>query len=656
MSKSSDKPAATPKGRLLVRSSAGAEFRVLDGEGSEVQRGTGERELALREGLYAVEWRSSGASSETLVRVLADGPPAVAAFAPAADTPTQANLAKSAPRVAKQLETELPSMKQHGSAIAVIIDTMRGVKDSLDDLRLRDDRDVAMRAASDRLPPVDLEANEAARYYGVPPGAYLISFRAMSGETMQQTVPALPGRTTMVFLSERSTNVLVANGDVFEARSETGCDVTRTAIISIAGGEEDRRIRERIRLARVLLHDIVAGFGSIGADFVAILEDPSTDPLLRLYAAVAVVARLEVRQSPTPDRPWPRGAAGRAFMGEWGERVLRWLSMDKGISTPDETAARWRLQELLGPDRKVRVQRSIARPPMLALPWRWAVARSAIDPAALPLSSANIAAARSASGTEPWLTWKAAAAKAAPASAMATDSEQIQRQAAFLAKKLKGLARTSEMGAQDHSKVSIGTALSALLPMLTPGAAAAAVHLYKSAAQGKTGSLQDLAVSLGSPASALGTRLTRTDAEIDAALVQIDAGKGDSDSDGDQRVVPLRRPITVPDDPQKGRFGLKSSVAGFTVSADFARTKNTGWIRIKLTVEGPADPREEAQFHLHDSFRPQMQKAAFHRKRAMIEVTAWGGFTVGVWLPRRKLALELDLALLPGAPEIIRSR
>ena len=94
---------------------------MLDGDGSEVLRGTGERDLKLCEGLYAVEWRSSGGSSESLVRVLADGPPAVAEFKPAADTSAQASLAKSAPRVARQIESELPSAKQYGSAIVVIV-------------------------------------------------------------------------------------------------------------------------------------------------------------------------------------------------------------------------------------------------------------------------------------------------------------------------------------------------------------------------------------------------------------------------------------------------------------------------------------------------------------------------------------------------------
>jgi len=33
---------------------------------------------------------------------------------------------------------------------------------------------------------------------------------------------------------------------------------------------------------------------------------------------------------------------------------------------------------------------------------------------------------------------------------------------------------------------------------------------------------------------------------------------------------------------------------------------------------------------------------------------AWGGFTVGAWLPWRGIELELDLALLEGAPQVVR--
>lgn len=120
----------------------------------------------------------------------------------------------------------------------------------------------------------------------------------------------------------------------------------------------------------------------------------------------------------------------------------------------------------------------------------------------------------------------------------------------------------------------------------------------------------------------------------------------------------IKRAIKFKDDPQKGRFGGKASRKGFTLSASFDAVHRT-WVELTIGVvadgkAGELVPAEKAEFFLHDSFDPAKYAVGFRGRSARLTVSAWGGFTVGVWLPQQQLELELDLAQLPGAPRIIR--
>lgn len=120
----------------------------------------------------------------------------------------------------------------------------------------------------------------------------------------------------------------------------------------------------------------------------------------------------------------------------------------------------------------------------------------------------------------------------------------------------------------------------------------------------------------------------------------------------------LARAVQVPDDPNKGRFGGKASRGGYTLSACFARGRSRNWVRVTLTVRAderhPRSYSDLVSFCLHPTFDPQWVHAAFRGREASITVKAWGGFTVGAWLPEQKIELECDLALLPDAPTIVR--
>jgi hypothetical protein len=119
----------------------------------------------------------------------------------------------------------------------------------------------------------------------------------------------------------------------------------------------------------------------------------------------------------------------------------------------------------------------------------------------------------------------------------------------------------------------------------------------------------------------------------------------------------LQMPVIFPDDPNKGRFGEQARRDGHEVSVAFGSVKGN-WVTIHLAVT--ADESVESswsdavEFYLHPSFSPSRLTATFKGRVAELTVRAWGGFTVGVWIPARGVALELDLAQAPGAPRAIR--
>lgn len=121
-------------------------------------------------------------------------------------------------------------------------------------------------------------------------------------------------------------------------------------------------------------------------------------------------------------------------------------------------------------------------------------------------------------------------------------------------------------------------------------------------------------------------------------------------------------PAKVDDDPQKLRFGGKSDVNGRKLSATVTPLKSddSELFRINLSVEStdPAKPLDDAvKFFLHHTFDPSTCVVLPKKGVAALnEVISWGAFTVGVMTDGGKTELELDLALLTGAPAKFRSR
>ena len=106
------------------------------------------------------------------------------------------------------------------------------------------------------------------------------------------------------------------------------------------------------------------------------------------------------------------------------------------------------------------------------------------------------------------------------------------------------------------------------------------------------------------------------------------------------------------------RFGGLASRNGYTLSASFTEVERSDWVRVELAVTADASQTpnytDPVEFFLHPTFNPSRMQATFRGHSASLSVKAWGGFTVGAWLPKSQTELECDLAELLDAPRIIR--
>ena len=118
----------------------------------------------------------------------------------------------------------------------------------------------------------------------------------------------------------------------------------------------------------------------------------------------------------------------------------------------------------------------------------------------------------------------------------------------------------------------------------------------------------------------------------------------------------LAQRVLYPDDPWKGRFGGKASTDKYTLSARFKKTPRAESVEVKLLVmaaDTNLSPRT-VEFFIHPTFPRERIKVRMTDGRANLDLLAWGGFTVGVWIAEDQTQLELDLAEMPNVPQIIR--
>jgi hypothetical protein len=162
----------------------------------------------------------------------------------------------------------------------------------------------------------------------------------------------------------------------------------------------------------------------------------------------------------------------------------------------------------------------------------------------------------------------------------------------------------------------------------------------------------ELIDSISSKFNEIGTRLTL----LELAASRPERTIQDVQALPHERAPALDRRQRRRDDQWKGRFGGMAAREGFELTAEF-RNAGKSFVEILLRVTAPdgADKElESVEFYLHETFDPAMVPALFHDEEAELSILAYGGFTVGAWIPRLGIELELDLAEMPNAPRIIR--
>lgn len=147
---------------------------------------------------------------------------------------------------------------------------------------------------------------------------------------------------------------------------------------------------------------------------------------------------------------------------------------------------------------------------------------------------------------------------------------------------------------------------------------------------------------------------------LEAKLTRVSKAEGESTltvEESSEEDQPKLGPVKFGDDPQRGRFGGKSEVNGLVLSASFEELGSKNLVRAFIRVV-PKDDHpltREVHFYLHDTFKPDEVVVAPFEGVASLDLLAYGGFTVGAWIPERDgTLLELDLSKVKGAPRIIR--
>jgi len=644
---------SSKSGKLIADAGIGVGINVANGHFEEVGSGGDLLELNVPAGLYSVQWSSPDISGEEMVRVL----PGKTVTVRRPRDKSRSHEAHSSAVAAIPVQS-LPQGKlgrEDKSDLVVTLEAETGapadqVLKSIQVVDIDDEFVEAFERDPQGVPTVT--------WHEVTPGRYRLRYLTMSGETLDQTLPILKDRRTIVRLWASYATVLAQDGENVTSSRCFGVDPARTLITTARANGTTEKLEEQMRFAQILLRDLAQGTGSLSTSFTDRLYLKGTDPLLQLYAAMVIFNCLERGISPALDDPYPEEKKLLAFRHKWSWTAYTLITNPKRIGMPpDAVVGQWQAVSWYPANKNFfETQASIQMPTMLECAWRWAVQRTTKDRNALKAFASIRAAARSAGGTSPWLCWQSAAAKAInqPTTKQPTRTH-LDDLVRDVAQKVKALRMREGRDVPNF-----------VLPNSIPSEVAAAAlrseEIVDALAKpdGPKGSpAAMLAVALTLPEAALGTKLQRTLELLDGALGE-GAGAPDTDvspkAKGAADAPGWSAKVRHKNDPNLGRFGGQAKAGGFTLNARFKPLRGGKWAAIVLSVRGKAPDGAKAIFYLHDSFRPVRQIAEFEKGAATLRVTAWGGFTVGAWIPHAGIQLELDLAKMKGAPDIIRDR
>ncbi|MGL3111668.1 hypothetical protein [Bradyrhizobium sp. BR 1432] len=233
MSKSSSLPDLT---KLSADGPPGIEIQIIDGHYQIRARGTERVEKLLPQGIYIVRWLLPEKPEEKFVRLLPSAPQNVE-FSGNAAPP--ANSARDL--FARAAATAEKAPQQQQSDIVILVrnrgNVSPGSTDQENDVRLFDRDEIAMQSDSSALAAAQTERLDAGavvlQAYRVPAGNYRIRYRTSTGLQLDQTIVAIEGRRTLVFLTREATETLVSAGDKFERHSFYGVNPERTVVLTV---------------------------------------------------------------------------------------------------------------------------------------------------------------------------------------------------------------------------------------------------------------------------------------------------------------------------------------------------------------------------------------------------------------------------------------
>jgi hypothetical protein len=640
---------------MTVEGPAGVEIQIIDGRYQLRARGTERLEMTLPQGVYLVKWLVPGRPQEKVVRLLPLGVPLHVPFPELAPPPAIASANAALSRDRTQ-----PSQDLYDSDIVIIErmdqeDTSSNISSGL---RLFNRDEVAMRSDSSAVDAAREESigvgDSMLRTYHVPSGNYRLRYGASSGLTLDQTVVAIAQRRTFVLLRQETAETLVAVGERYERRSYAGVCPDRTIVVTSPRSSPLAMPLDAVRMAEILLRALSRGGDPLDARMLTRLGDPDTDPLLCLYAAALILNQLERRRSPALDDPYPEqlpnadpssASSVQQFEARWRGLAKRLVDGVKPADcAPDLFALRWQLD---GDASGI-----LTAPPMLVSAWEFAARHSARAVESVPDTPSFRGAARGRVGAGAWLAWRTSGAKEAVIEEVAPATTP-------------GIGDAIDQLSSTLMRVAGGVdpADTTLLDSLSPasrGVVNAARNLNIASGTGlDPDTLAKFAGALLTPNTLLTEKLQTTSRELEGVAAQTSVTGDVLKNPNDPRDPPaLRLPVLQFDDPQKGRFGGKAEVDGFSLSASFSESGDQNWIEIHLVATAKPgvvlDSDAVAEFFLHDTFRPSRLSVTFANGVATLTLRAFGGFTVGVWIPSHQVQLELDLAELSYAPRVIK--
>lgn len=637
---------------MTVEGPAGVEIQIIDGRYQLQARGTERVEKALPQGVYMVKWLVPGRPQERVVRLLLLEEPLRVPFPQLAPPPAiaSANAALSRDRMQ-------PSEDQYDSDIIVVerVDQERGSSRITRGLRLFNRDEVAMRSDGSAVDATQEESigvgDSMLRTYHVPSGNYRLRYGASSGLTLDQTVVAIAQRRTYVLLRQETAETLVAAGERYERKSYAGVRPDRTIMVTSPRSGPLAMPLDTVRMADILLRALAGGGDPLDTHMLKRLDDPDTDPLLRQYAATLILNQLERRRSPALDERYPEQSPNSdpllvpQFESRWRDHAKRLVDgVVPADCAPDLFALRWQLDgDASG---------TLTAPPMLVSAWEFATRHSARAVDSVPDTPSFRGAARGRVAAGAWLAWRASGAKEAVIEEAAPT--EVLGIGAAIDELSSALARVAGSANQ------MDTTLLDSLSSASRGVVNVAANLNITSGTGLDAeTLAKFAGALLTPNALLKEKLQTASRELESVFAQVSAtGEVLRSSSGSNDPPALSLPVLQFDDPQKGRFGGAAEADGFSLSASFSDTGDPNWVGIHLAVAAKpglvlADDAI-AEFFLHDTFRPSRVSATFANGTAALSLRAFGGFTVGAWIPSHQVQLELDLAELSSAPRAIK--